>query len=249
MNKIRHLIGINTFQSIPGCPIAYWISENQVCAFEHGRSVDALAKVPKGLSTGSVDLFTRYWHEVINNKIDFESHSCEESKQREHKWFPYAKGGQFRRWSGNMECVVNWYNDGFEVKHFVDKNGKQRSRPQNTSYYFKECLTYSAITGYKYSLRYCNEAIFGGGGDAIHTSKDRFYYILGFMNSSIAQCFLKIISPTLNFEVDHIKKLPVIKDGEKSRAVESIVKYNVILSDADWNSFENSWNFKKHPLL
>ena len=243
------VIGIAEFLKIPGNPIAYWISENQVRAFEIGKPVDSIANVPKGLSTGCVDLFMRYWHEIAREKIDFDSHSCQESKQRRRKWFPYAKGGAFRRWNGNMECVVNWKDDGFEVKNFVDEKGKQRSRPQNTSYYFKKCLTYSAITGYKYSLRYCDRAIFGGGGDAIHTSEDHFLFILGFMNSCIAQNFLRIISPTLNFEVDHIKKLPIIEDQSQKAIIEKEVEANITLSDNDWNSFETSWGFKKHPLL
>ena len=126
----------NNFKKIPGNQIGYWLSDAFLHTFDIGIQIRELANVPKGLSTGCVERFLRYWHECNINKIDFLSYSCEESEKRGYKWFPYAKGGSFRRWNGNLEYVVNWENNGFEVKHFVDDKGKQRSRPQNTPYYF-----------------------------------------------------------------------------------------------------------------
>lgn len=239
---------IEQFNHIPGNTLAYWISKSIIKNFEIGRQLRELASVPKGLSTGCVDLFMRYWFEPYYSRIDFGSSSCEDSNARSHKWFPYAKGGSFRRWNGNLDFVVNWENDGYAVKHFVDDQGKQRSRPQNTSYYFKECLTYSAITSGKFSLRYLNRAIFGGGGDAIHPLKeDNLYYILALMNSKIAQLYLNIISPTLNFEVDHIKSVPIIFD--RLDIISAIAQKNITLSKTDWDSHETSWDFKKNELI
>ena len=190
----------------------------------------------------------RLWYECNFNKIDLSSTSCDDSKTRSYKWFPYAKGGAFRRWNGNLEYIVNWENDGYEVKSFVDDMGKQRSRPQNTSYYFKECLTYSAITSGKYSLRYLNRTIFGGGGDAIHsTNSNDTFYILAFMNSSIAQTYLGIISPTLNFEVDHIKSIPIIRSD--NNLVKSLSQQNITLSRLDWDAHETSWDFQSNELV
>lgn len=238
------------FKKIPGCPVAYWVSENFIRAFEKGKTIESLANVPKGLSTGNVDRFMRLWHEVNYRKIDFSSTSCDESQKGGHKWFPYAKGGAYRRWNGNLEHVVNWENNGYEVKNFVDENGKQRSRPQNTMYYFKKGITYSAITSSTYSVRFLDKCIFGGGGDFIQPkNSDNLYLIMAFLNSNVAQKYLNVISPTMNFEVGHIKRLPLIVDKSYKLQIEPLVQENIDLSKTDWDGYETSWNFKVHPLV
>lgn len=240
----------DNFSKIPGSPVAYWVSKQFISAFEKGTPLGDIANVPKGLSTGSVDKFMRFWYEVSHDNISFDVSNCDETLNRDEKWYPYAKGGAYRKWSGNQEYVVNWGENGWEVKHFVDDNGKQRSRPQNTSYYFHECLTYSAITSYKLSLRYLNHAIFGGGGDSIHIrDKKLFEYVFGFINSELQYRILSVISPTINFEVDHLKKLPIIIDNEKVETVNAIVERLIRCSQNDWDSFETSWDFKRHPLI
>lgn len=240
----------DNFSKIPGSPVAYWVSDAFYESFEKGVPLGELANVPKGLSTGSVDLFMRYWYEVPNNNISFDTSNCDETIDNAIKWYPYGKGGSYRKWNGNLEFIVNWENNGYSVKNFVDEKGKQRSRPQNTAYYFKECLTYSAVTSYKLSLRYLNHAIFGGGGDSIHiTNPKLFWYIFGFVNSELQYRMLNIISPTINFEVDHLKKLPIIVDGAYVEQVTEIVQELVNISKDDWDSFETSWDFKGHPLI
>lgn len=250
LGENRYISNQINYAKIPGMPFAYWVSDNFIKIFENGKPLSSYANVPKGLSTGSVDRFMRFWYEVEHSNINF---SCADTKDTEHlveKWYPYAKGGTFRRWNGNLEYVVNWQNNGFEVKNFVDDKGKQRSRPQNTAYYFKECMTYSAITSYKLSLRYLINCIFGGGGDSIHAiNSNNFYYILGFVNSDLQTKILNLISPTMNFEVDHLKKLPLIIEQTKKVLVDEIVKENIEYSKKDWDTFETSWNFKKHPLV
>ena len=244
----RYYADQHNFGVIPGWQIGYWLTDTFINTFREGKSLRNLANVPKGLSTGSVDRFMRFWHEVAYKRIDFKSTSCQVSAERGLKWFPYAKGGSFRRWNGNLEYIVNWENDGYEVKHFVDDKGKQRSRPQNTPYYFKECLTYSAITSGKYSLRYLNKSIFGGGGDSIHPmDKANLYYILALMNSKIAQCYLKIISPTINFEVDHIKSIPFLFDREST--INETSQWCSRISKQDWDVHETSWDFQRNELL
>jgi len=242
----KFIFNSNNYNRIPGYPFAYWVSENFIKPFDDKNTIGDIASVPKGLSTGDVDRFLRLWHEIKYENIGFNCSSCSESQQTGLKWFPYAKGGQFRRWGGNLFYVVNWKNDGEEVKNFVDEKGKQRSRPQNTSFYFKECATYSAITSNKYAVRYLNKSIFGGGGDSIHSSNNIFN-IMGFLNSAVAQKYLNVISPTLNFEVDHIKRLPVM--NLTNSKIEELVKESIKKSEQDWDSFEESWNFKKHPLV
>ncbi len=242
----RYIFNSKNYIRIPGCPFAYWVSESFIKPFDVGKTLGDVASVPKGLSTGDVDRFMRFWYEIDFSSIGFECVSCLDSKETKLKWFPYAKGGQFRRWNGNLYHVVNWQNDGEEVKNFVDSKGKQRSRPQNTQFYFKECATYSAITSNKYAVRYLNNSIFGGGGDSIHYS-GKIFEIMGFLNSVVAQKYLNVISPTLNFEVDHIKRLPVIETSNNK--IDELVKMNIEESKEDWDSFEESWNFKKHPLV
>lgn len=240
----------DNYSKIPGTPIAYWVSDNTYRAFETGQSLYKFADVPKGLSTGSVDRFMRLWHEVSYLKISFLTSDCSETVYNLKKWYPYAKGGSYRKWNGNLEYVVNWCNNGYEVKHFVDDKGKQRSRPQNTSYYFKKCMTYSAVTSYKLSVRFLNMAIFGGGGDSAHIQNDDlFLYLLGFINSELQFRFLSIISPTINYEVDHIKRLPIIIDYHRLNTINGFVLDNINNSKNDWDSFETSWNFQKHPLM
>lgn len=239
----------SNFSKIPGSPVAYWVSANTIRAFENGKTLGSIASVPKGLSTGSVDNFMRFWYEPSFADITFTASDCDETVEGT-KWYPYAKGGTYRKWDGNLEYVVNWEHNGFAVKHFFDEKGKQRSRPQNTAYYFKKCLTYSAITSYKLSLRYLDKCIFGGGGDSIHISNDtNFNYIFGFVNSILQEKFLGIISPTINFEVDHLKKLPIIIQEDKMPFVNKKVLENVTLSKKDWDSYETSWDFKRSPLV
>ena len=238
------------FKKIPGSPIAYWASDKLFNAFLNGKSLGELANVPKGLSTGSVDRFVRYWFEIDYSKIGFTVSDCEETQHLSYRWFPYAKGGTYRKWDGNLEYVVNWQNNGYEVKNFVDEKGKQRSRPQNTSYYFKKCLTYSSVTSYKLSLRYLNNSVFGGGGDSVHILNDSyFFYVLGFINSEIQCQLLKLISPTINYEVDHLKKLPVIIKNEQKEKIDCNVQSLISLSRRDWDSYETSWDFECNPLV
>ena len=240
----------DNFSKIPGSPIAYWVSEKTILAFEKADELRRFANVPKGLSTGSVDKFMRFWYEVFYSKISFDTEDCSETIGNGYKWYPYAKGGAFRKWYGNLEYVVNWENNGFEVKHFVDERGKQRSRPQNTAYYFKKCLTYSAITSYKLSLRYLDKCIFGGGGDSIHIIDDKnFYYIFGFINSLLQYKLLRIISPTINFEVEHLKKLPILIDENQKPKITALVLDSVNGTKDDWDSFETSWDFTEHPFI
>lgn len=246
----RYRTNQSNFSKIPGSPVAYWVSENFIQVFEKGKPLSYFANVPKGLSTGSVDRFMRFWYEANNKNINYKCTDCDDTEKVKEKWYPYAKGGEFRRWNGNLEYIVNWKNNGFEVKNFVDDKGKQRSRPQNTAYYFKKCMTYSAITSYKLSLRYINHCIFGGGGDSIHSINDKYFnYIFAFVNTELQTKILNVISPTMNFEVDHLKKLPIIVNEPKISNVNCLVEENVTISKNDWDSYETSWDFKKHPLV
>src|SRR5690554_2241362 len=136
-------VSADEFQKIPGSPIAYWVSEKVYRIFQKERPLGQKVMAKQGLATGDNDIFMRAWNEVDNTEISFSSISCEDSKKSRTKWFPYNKGGQFRKWYGNFNFVVNWKDNGEEIKNFKDDRGKLRSRPQNTNCYFREGITWS----------------------------------------------------------------------------------------------------------
>lgn len=241
----RYTAKQENFSKIPGSPVAYWVSENFVRAFEKNNLKNHVNAV-KGLDTCDNDTFTRMWYEIERRKLSLEKKDTIETFT--HKWYPYCKGGGYSKWYGFMERVVNWENDGAILRNLRDKNGKIKSRPQNIRYYFKEGLTWSTITSYKLSLRYMNNCIFGGGGSAMFCN-DKLYYYLGFINSCVTEYALSLLNPTLNFLVGDILSLPIIEDEINVLPIEKLVKENVNISKNDWDSFETSWDFEKHPLI
>ena len=237
------------FQMIPGAQVAYWISDNFANAFG-GKLISDYVLAKKGLSTGDINRFARLWFEVSFYCIYFDANSCKEAEISGKKWFPYIKGGAFRKWGGNKEYIVNWLQDGYEVKNFVDDRGKQRSRPQNVQYYFKKGITYSAITTYKFSTRYMDQSIFGGGGDSIIPNETSLYnYVFAFLNCKVAEQYFNVISPTMNYEVGHILSLPLIAKPEHNEKIDHFVDSNVLLSNDEWDSYETSWSFTEHPIV
>lgn len=237
------------FEIIPGYPLAFTLSDRIVDVFKSKKLSD-LANPKQGLATGENNRFLRLWFEVNNNKINYTSKSIKESVDSKSKWFPYNKGGDYRKWYGNNDYVVNWENDGYEIRNFYDANGKLRSRPQNTNYYFKESITWSKISTDTLAFRYKPFGhIFDVAGTSFFADGDLKYYLHGLCNSTVAMKILKSIAPTLNFEVGHIASLPVIYEKEKEKDVVTLVNKNISISKEDWDSFEISWDFRKHPLI
>ena len=238
------------FSKIPGSPIAYWISSKLLSAFQDGRPLSAVCRPTQGLATADNGRFLRLWYEVCNHNIAFHCTSCEDSVHAGVRWFPYNKGGAFRRWYGNRDYVVNWENDGYEIKHFVDDKGKLRSRAQNTSYYFKPSITWSDITISVFSGRYCEGGfLFDVKGSSGFTEEKMRLYILGYLNSKISQAFIKIINPTVTTQVGDMARIPIILNEDKHSEVDKIVVLEVQKAKSDWDSFETSWDFKVHPLV
>lgn len=244
----RYIADSDNFAKIPGSPVAYWVSEKFIRCFEN----DLLCKkysVRQGLATGCNDLFVREWFEVNNIKILFNLKDRSENLLFHKKWFPYNKGGEFRRWYGNNEFVVNWENDGYEIRNFKDEGGKLRSRPQNLGFYFKQSVSWSKISSGTIAFRYySNGFIFDVAGCCIFFREDEeMYKTFAFLNSKIAQNILQILSPTLNYEVGHIASLPILQSIPDS--VVPVVQSNIAISREDWDAFETSWDFKRHPLI
>ena len=237
------------FAKIPGQPISYWVSENLIHDFVVGKRMDEIVTPKQGLATADNNRFLREWWEVDLNRIKFDATSIADSVESGQKWFPYNKGGAFRRWYGNYDYVVNWENDGQEIRNFVDDKGKLRSRPQNTEYYFKEAITWSDITSSKFSLRYRE---FGSihdvkGMEAFELSEDYLLYILGVLNTPVGNYIFKLLNPTISLQIGNFQSFPVLLHDKEN--VENISKKNVEISILDWNSAEVSWNFKKSFLI
>ena len=247
-DKNKYIIKQFNFDKIPGSPIAYWIDDNLIACFNN-TNLSSLGDIKVGLQTGENTRFLRYWWEVDFNNIGFSSINCEDSKNTNKKWFPYNKGGDYRKWYGNQEFVVNWENDGYEIRNIIGPNGRVRSRAQNTQFYFHQSLSWSKISSGKIAFRYYpNGFIFDVAGCSVFID-DYLNYIFGFLNSNVCGNILDLISPTLNYEVGHIASLPIIIDENKVEEINNIVLENIKICKDDWDDYETSWNFKKHPLL
>ena len=240
----------NAYGSVPGTPIVYWVSEAIISAFESGVPVSSVGQPKVGLQTGENARFVRQWWEVSLNREWFDCPSAEESAKSRLKWFPYNKGGEYRKWYGNNDCVVNWENDGYEIRNFVDATGRQLSRPQNTSCYFKPCITWSKISSGSIAFRYKPAGhVFDVAGTSIFADHEQLAYLHGACNSSVILKIASMLSPTLNFEVGQIAAYPIIIDEGKKDIVENLVDENRLLSKADWDTFESSWDYVRHPLI
>lgn len=239
------------FSKIPGSPIAYWVSSKLISAFQDGRPLSPVASPCVGLQTGDNGRFLRLWFEVCNQNISFGCTSCGDSSARATRWFPYNKGGDFRKWYGNSDYVLNWEKDGFEIRNFKDEKGKLRSRPQNTQYYFNESASWSKISSGPISFRYKPSGfVFDVAGTSVFSdSHELLLYILSLCNSNTIMIMLKAISPTLNYEVGQIASLPVIMNEEKKIDIINLTNNTINLSKFDWDSYETSWDFTVHPLV
>lgn len=234
------------FSSVPGSTIAYSASKNLLDAFKYGKRIDSFADPKQGLATADNDRFLRLWFEICIDRCGF-SMNKEEAVKSKLKWFPYNKGGGFKKWYGNNECLVNWENDGLEIRNIVGDNGRIRSRAQNTQYFFCDCLTWCKVTISGFSMRYIPTGfIFDVAGCSLFNAKEKTKYVLGYANSKVNAHILSIISPTVNYEVGHVASLPIL--GETNVNIEKLVTQNIDISQIDWDNFETSWDFKRHPL-
>lgn len=235
------------FSKIPGSPVAYWVSEQLRKCFEFGLPLGKLAAPRQGMATTNNNLFLRQWYEVSASNIGFKYKNLEQTKDGRHRWFPYNKGGQFRKWYGNQDYVVNWYKDGKDLKEYTkDAPG---GRMNNMEFYFHPSVTWSKISSGNFSTRFMPQGfIFDVAGCSIFSNEEeKLKYFLGFTNSCVVKYILSAISPTLNYEVEHIKKLPIVFN--KSEEVKMLIDDLICNSKNDWDSFETSWDFKKHPFV
>ena len=230
----------SNFSKIPGSPIAYWVSKKLIEIFNNPIIGDIL-QVRQGTSTGDNEKFLRNWFEVSIKKVSLNHYQKEKTSS---KWYPATKGGDFRKWYGNNDFIVDWENDGARIKKCSG------SAVRNPNANFLSGLTWTGISSKALGIRYCPHGfVFLISGKAIVGEEDKLYYVLAFCCSIVAYEILKITSPTLSFEVGYISNLPIKIDTIKKVIVDNLTKNNISLSKTDWDSYETSWDFKKHPLV
>lgn len=228
----RYTAKQENFSKIPGSPVAYWVSENFVRAFEQGELLTSLAPTRKGMFTGDNNLWLKLWHEIEYNKMFYQ-------------FKPYNKGGEFNKWYGNHDYVVNWKNDGKDIKSF------KGSGNINESLFFRHCITWSLITSSKLSFRAIidNYHVMGDAGPIACADDNKLFYILGVLNSKFIEEVASIVAPTLNCSNGVAGTFPIIVDEINKPTIDNIVQENIELSKIDWDSFETSWDFERHPLV
>ena len=233
-----------TFKQIPGTPIAYWASDALLDAFANAKQLNEFGKPRQGLATGENARFVREWWEVDDQKSSYSCCSLKGSVSSACKWFPYNKGGDFRKWYGNNECVINWENDGHSVREYPG------SVIRNPDYYFRPSITWSKISSGSIAFRFKPAGhVFDVAGTSVFSDAASLKYLQGACNSSVIMRVASMLSPTLNFEVGQIATYPIIQNDELEPSVNAAVDSCRELSKTDWDSFETSWDFKRHPLL
>jgi hypothetical protein len=240
------------FAKIPGSAIAYWMSSTVRQIFEISFPLASIVETRIGMATGDNNQFMRSWHEVFLNKIGFHYSNRGEARISKKQWFPFNKGGDYRKWYGNNEFIVNWENDGYLLQTTKHESGRIRAHNFNLDYIFQASVSWSSVTSSHFAARkYESGFIFGTGGSSVFLNEKKLDFIAGFLCSNLVSKLIKIISPTLNFEVGHIASLPLLHGlaEQFEQHISFLSKQAINISRQDWDNFETSWDFQTHPLL
>ena len=238
------------YEKLDGLSISYWATENayRICSTE--KKLKDIGDAKQGLATGDNGRFMRSWYEIAFDRIAFGIKSTEEAASSGYKWFPYNKGGEYRKWYGNQDFVVNWENDGYEIKNFKNKNGKLKSRPQNLTYYFKPCVTWSLTNISAFGARIKDTGfIFDINGMSFFTEEKHLKYVLGLLCSSVGDYFMKINNPSLASQAGDVANVPIIIEEDYYQIINELVEENINISKGDWDSKERSWDYSCSPLI
>ncbi len=252
--KDRYAVKVSSFSAITGSPYAYWIKKQLLNMF-NGENISRQVKACIGMRTGDNNRFLRVWFEIDYTNAILNAESAQQAKESKRKWVPYNKGGEYRKWYGNQEYVVNWENDGYEIKENTRKVYPQLGenlgwKISNEKLYFKQHICWTDLTTKGLSFRYFPKGfIFDASANVAFPDSDYNYYnVIAYLNCSIINEVAQLINPTLHFKLGNFNSLPAIK-GSCDGAHIALAKENIKLSMCDWDSFENSWNFKEHPLI
>ena len=246
----RYAADQSNFSKIPGSPVAYWANKTIMSAFATQNNIREIANPRLGFATGDNERFMRYWHEPCVQNIGFGFSDREAAKASDIMWFPTNKGGSYRKWYGNFELVVDWQHDGERIRNFKDSSGNLRSRPQNLKECFSDGITWTVICNHS-SFRYSPTGmLYNNKGPILGKKNDpKNMFVLAFLNSSVSEYILQILSPTLGFESGYVSSIPYSCIIDKNAEIPSIVSSNISLSQSDWDSYETSWDFKRNPLV
>lgn len=232
------------FMKIPGTPIAYWLSQTLIDAFTRPKLYE-VACTRQGLATGDNEKFMRFWHEVSICKIFFNATDSIQAMYTGCKWFPCNKGGGYRKWYGNRDRIINWLNNGAEIKNF------KGSVIRNPNYYFLEGGTWSTLASNNFSMRFSPKgSVFESKGSMCFANDhDDLLYIIGFLNTKVVNSLLMVLSPTLDYHEGPLSKVPIIIDKNVKEDIIEMVERNIETVKKDWDSDETSWDFLKNPLI
>ncbi len=232
----------DTIGKIPGMPFAYWISDNVRNVYRKGAPLGELAAPRKGNSTSDNARFLRLWFEVDYNHVNLRSKEITVEDSINRRWYPYNKGGGYRKWYGNNGYLIDWYHDAAAIRAI------KSAVIANYQYFMKPGLTWSTVSSINFSIRWFDEGfIFDNGGCCIFELAEKREYIIALLNSSVFTYIFGQLNPTLNFQSGEVSRFPVIYKPKER--INELAKENVLISKNDWDSYETSWDFKTHPLL
>lgn len=245
----RYAADQSNFTKIPGSPVAYWLSSAFLNVFSY-PPLSSVGETREGITTANNDLFLKLWHEVSSQNIDFQCKSQIDAEKSGIKWFPHHKGGEYRKWFGNCEYVINWEHGGFAVMNYKDEiTGRIRSHNYNIEYNFREYATWSRISSDNVGLRYSPIGyMFDSASAGLFLSHDLLFYGMGYICSNVAKPLLNVLNPTIKIQPGDIAVLPFKIDKSKKETVDCFVRSNIKKAKIDWDSYETSWDFKRNPL-
>lgn len=238
----------DNFEKIPGAPVAYWVSEKLLDDFDNGKALSDYAIPRTGIMTGDNGRFLRIWWEVGFEKINLHAQDAKTAIKSCLKWFPYNKGGEYRKWYGDNDYIVNWEGGGIELFENAKKE-KRNAQDYPEKYKFKPAISWSLVTSGQPAFRIKNNNLSDIAGPALFTENAFFNQILSFCNSVVSLKILTMINPTINFQGGNIAQLPILDSELEKERINERTNANVNISRVDWDSFETSWDFRRHPLI
>lgn len=238
----RYTFDQNNFKEIPGSPIAYWLSKNIITLYKENIQLGEIAAPRKGNSTSNNDRFLRLWYEVSHDDINLDKEEIIINETIRTRWYPYNKGGSYKKWYGNNNYIIDWYNDAEEIRKI------KTAVIANYNYFMKPGLTWSTVSSQNFSIRKFNNGfIFDNGGCCIFDTGKNENYLFGLLNSNVFKFIFGQLNPTLNFQSGEVAKFPVILSDNSE--INQLVESNYNLTKTDWDEYETSWDFKKNPLI
>jgi hypothetical protein len=241
------------FSKIPSTPVAYWLNNKASQSFENGIPIGDVLTFKQGIATSDNERFLKYWQEVNFEDLDFSCNNPEELKYSQNKWFPYNKGGSFQKWYGNNEYIVNWENNGQEMKDFTATLSQgTHVRLKSKEYYCLPSITYSSLSSGDFGCRYSNRGfLFDTKGSCIFGDVSFFNYSMSLLNSKVAKLYLDVLCPTLDYNMVGVKQIPTIypKENSNKQKVETLTQQNIGISKEEWDSRETSWDFAQNEIL